>query len=241
MTKYIAYVRVSTKKQGRTGLGLTAQREIIKHNVGEPNIVKWYKDVHSGKNIEVLPNLQKAKEHAKKSGHVLVIAKTDRLRNTQQALDLVDEMTPEGVFFCNVGRNADKFTLTLFFAFAEKERLEISIRTKAALAVLKAKGVKLGPPVGWNIKKQIRKDRSIKAGRTRVCRTVMENKKSSDLALILKKDGKTYRYIADVLNRCGYRTRTGGKWHQSAVYNMLQRLEKFEKIMLEEKQLKNIL
>lgn len=71
-------------------------------------------------NIEALPQLQKAKDHARKEEAMLVIAKADRLRNTPQILDLVDEMSAEKVFFCNVGRNADKFTLTLFFAFADQ-------------------------------------------------------------------------------------------------------------------------
>ena len=115
--KYIAYIRVSTEKQGKSGLGLEAQKEIIKHYVDETDIVAWYEEVHSGKDLNMLPELQKAKEICLREGYTLVIAKTDRLRNLKQAISLVEEMGNQ-VYFCNVGRNADKFMLNLFFVFA---------------------------------------------------------------------------------------------------------------------------
>lgn len=227
MTKYIAYIRVSTERQGRSGLGLKAQREIILHNVSERDILCWYEEVQSGKDLHVLPVLNKAKEHAKREDAVLVLAKADRLRNTQHALNLVDEMTPERVFFCNVGRNADKFTLTLFFAFAEKERLEISIRTKAALAILKAKGIKLGPRSYKKLRKEKMKEIALKGAQAMREKALLDrnNILSYKFAITLRKKGKTYKDIADALNASGYCTMRGGKWLQGSVYNLIKRFQ----------------
>lgn len=210
-------------------MGLEAQKEIIKYNISSKNILKWYKDIKSGKNIDVLPELQKAVEHCKREKAILVIAKTDRLRNTQQALDLVDEMGPENVFFCNVGRNADKFTLTLFFAFAEKERLEISIRTKAALARLKAKGIKLGVythkqykrsgkvkvnPELPNLGAQSRKHQSLNHP---------GNVKAAARAMKLRVKGWTFSAIADELNEKNLLTMTGGSWNAGSIFKLIKR------------------
>ena len=225
--KYVAYIRVSTQKQGRSGLGLEAQKAIIEHNAGKDNIVAWYEEIHSGKNLLTLPILIKAKEYAKINGYVLILAKTDRLRNTQQALDLVDEMTPEQVLFCNVGRNADKFTLTLFFAFAEKERLEISIRTKAALAIKKAQGVKLGRPSSKIKKEQLaingRKGAYI---RKQIALNDYANLRAFSKAIILRKVGKTYKEIAEILSSLGYSTPYGKEWIGSSILRLLRMYDK---------------
>lgn len=225
--KYIAYTRVSSQKQGRSGLGLQAQKEIIKHNVGEENIIAWYEEVHSGKNLDSLPQLIIAKERAKKENYVLVIAKTDRLRNTQQALDLVDELKPEGVFFCNVGRNADKFLLTLFFAFAEKERLEISIRTKAAFAVLKAKGVKLGRPFKKKSEEKHLEIAKIGA-QARFLKSVNDPKNMAAfrVAIILRQKGFSYKKIANYLNAKGYLTPNNAKWREAGVLRLIKKYNK---------------
>lgn len=222
--KYIAYIRVSTSKQGHSGLGLEAQKEIIAHNVENENVEEWYVEVHSGKNLHRLPQLIAAKQKAKEKGYVLIIAKTDRLRNTQQALDLVDELTPQGVWFCNVGRNADKFMLTLFFAFAEKERLEISIRTKAALAVLKAKGIKLGRP---SKKKQRELARKGAAARFAAAINDSKNIAATNVALVLRQQGFTYEKIADYLNQNGYETPNCATWRKSSVYKLVNRYLKY--------------
>lgn len=223
--KYIAYIRVSSQKQGRSGLGLEAQKGIIIHNVGKENIVKWYEEVYTGKNLKNLPKLQEAITQAKKDKFVLIIAKTDRLRNTQQALDLVDELTPEGVFFCNVGRNADKFMLTLFFAFAEKERLEISIRTKAALAVLKSRGVKLGRPKAKKPPLCISK----LGAAARFLKSVQnpENAAASNVAALLRQQGCSYHKIALFLNEKDYATPNHSTWRAASVMRLLKKYLKF--------------
>ena len=148
MKKFVAWRRVSTKQQGASGHGLAAQKQIIEYFVqaegGE--LVADYSDVYTGKDLEGCTELQKAMARCREEGATLIIAKSDRFRNTVEALGIYDQM--EGnIFFCDLPKT-DKFTLTLFFALAEREALLVSIRTKQALAAKRAGGVKLGRPKG---------------------------------------------------------------------------------------------
>lgn len=141
MKKYISWRRVSTQKQGRSGLGLEAQQEIIRYFVEreQGEIIADYTEVYTGKDLQGCKELRKAMAHAKDVGAVLVIAKSDRFRNTQEALQIYEEMGEGNIMFCDLP-HTDKFTLTLFFALAEREALIVSIRTKQALAAKKARG-----------------------------------------------------------------------------------------------------
>lgn len=139
--QYISYRRVSTKKQGRSGLGLEAQQEIIRYFVEreQGEIIADYTEVYTGKDLQGCKELRKAMAHAKEVGAVLVIAKSDRFRNTQEALQIYDDMGEGNIMFCDLP-HTDKFTLTLFFALAEREALIISIRTKQAFRAKAARG-----------------------------------------------------------------------------------------------------
>ena len=139
--KYISWRRVSTLKQGRSGLGLEAQQEIIRYFVEreQGEIIADYTEVYTGKDLQGCKELRKAMAHAKEFGAVLVVAKSDRFRNTQEALQIYEEMGEGNIMFCDLP-HTDKFTLTLFFALAEREALIVSIRTKQALAAKKARG-----------------------------------------------------------------------------------------------------
>ena len=153
MKKFISWRRVSTMKQGASGLGLQAQKEIIEHFVKSEKgeLIADYHEVYTGKELSGCTELRKAMEQCKKEGATLIIAKTDRFRNTIEALQIYDEM--EGnIYFCDLP-HTDKFTLTLFFALAEREALIVSIRTKAALAAKKAQGYKLGNGKGVDLSK----------------------------------------------------------------------------------------
>ena len=153
MKKFISWRRVSTMKQGASGLGLAAQTEIIEHFVKaeKGELIADYHEVYTGKELSGCTELRKAMEQCKKEGATLIIAKTDRFRNTIEALQIYDEM--EGnIYFCDLP-HTDKFTLTLFFALAEREALIVSIRTKAALAAKKAQGFKLGNEKGIDLSK----------------------------------------------------------------------------------------
>lgn len=151
--KFISWRRVSTHKQGKSGLGLAAQEDIIKHFVASEKgeLIADYHEVYTGKELSGCTELRKAIEHCKREGAVLIIAKTDRFRNTVEALQIYNEM--EGnIYFCDLP-HTDKFTLTLFFALAEREALIVSIRTKAALAAKKAQGFSLGNKSGVDLSK----------------------------------------------------------------------------------------
>lgn len=143
--QFISWRRVSTFKQNRSGLGLEAQKEIIRYFVERDNgkLVADYSECYTGKELSGCKELRKAMQHAKNIGAVLVIAKSDRFRNCQEALGILDEMGEGHLEFCDLP-HSDRFTLTLFWALAEREALITSIRTKQALAVKKAQGCKFG-------------------------------------------------------------------------------------------------
>lgn len=141
MKKFISWRRVSTKKQGRSGLGLDAQQSLIDYFVERENgvLIADYVEVYTGTHLEGCVELQKAIDHCKESGAILVIAKSDRFRNTAEALQIYERLGDGNIYFCDLP-HTDKFTLTLFFALAEREALITSIRTKQALAAKKARG-----------------------------------------------------------------------------------------------------
>lgn len=139
MKKFISWRRVSTQKQSRSGLGIAAQKDIIDYFVKaeEGLLVADYEEAYTGTDLEGCKELQKAMAHCKEVGATLIIAKTDRFRSTIEALQIYDEMRGN-IYFCDLP-HTDKFTLTLFFALAEREALLVSIRTKQALNVIKEK------------------------------------------------------------------------------------------------------
>lgn len=224
MKKFISWRRVSTKKQGRSGLGLEAQQEIITYfvNAEQGVLIADYVEVYTGTDLTGCTELKKAMEHAKSEDAILIIAKTDRFRNTIDALRCYDMM--EGrIYFCDLP-NTDKFTLTLFFALAEREALMVSIRTKAALRVLKDKGKKLGAKGVENIK--MAQPASVAAKK--------ENAKTNDNNVFIKKyieafeqrnnvvlgrsNMALYQQLADELNQLGQKTQTGLEWTKERIY-----------------------
>src|SRR5579872_386025 len=150
--KFVAYLRVSTDRQGKSGLGLEAQREAVARylNGGGWKLVAEYVETESGKRND-RPKPKAALSHAKAMGATVVVAKLDRLsRNTRFLLDVIE--SGADVVFCDLPQippgPTGKFLLTQMASVAELERGLISERTKAALAAAKARGVKLGNPNG---------------------------------------------------------------------------------------------
>ena len=141
MKRYVSWRRVSTKKQGASGLGLEAQKGIIKYFIERDGgeLIADYEECYTGTDLEGCTELRKAIEHAKRENAVLIIAKTDRFRNTIEALQVYEKMGDGNIMFCDLP-HTDKFTLTLFFALAEREALIVSIRTKQALAAKRERG-----------------------------------------------------------------------------------------------------
>jgi DNA invertase Pin-like site-specific DNA recombinase len=145
--KFVSYLRVSTDKQGRSGLGLEAQRAAVESylNRGRWTLAAEYVETESGKRSD-RPKLKAAMNHAKAVGATLVIAKLDRLARN---LHFVTGLMESGIEFLAADNpHANRLTIHILAAVAEDEARRISERTKAALAAAKARGVKLGNPNG---------------------------------------------------------------------------------------------
>src|SRR5687768_11302048 len=150
MDRAVAYLRVSTQRQQRSGLGIEAQRAAIERfAVAEGlTIVSEYVEAETGKGADALdrrPQLAAALATAKAAKCAVVVSKLDRL---SRDVAFVSGLTAQRVPFivAELGRDADPFMLHLFAALAEKERRLISERTRAALQAKRAAGAKLGNP-----------------------------------------------------------------------------------------------
>lgn len=219
MKKFVSYRRVSTEKQGASGLGLEAQKSIIEYFVSRDGgeVVADYCEVHSGKDLTNCNELQKAIRKAKKEDAILVIAKTDRFRNVQQALQVLDEVGEGSIMFCDLP-HTDRFTLTLFFALAERERLITSLRTKQALKAKKEQGYKLGRPDASFSAEQV-----AKSVNTRKEKALTNDNNKRAWALIQSHLEKPLVELARMLNDNGFRTSAGGEWHGNQVARLIKR------------------
>lgn len=214
--KFVAYYRVSTDRQGVSGLGLDAQRHAVANHIGQAELVAEFTEVESGRKND-REQLAAAMATAKKAKAVLVIAKLDRLaRNVHFISGLLESGVP---FVCADMPEADRTFLQMMAVFAEWEARKISERTKAALAQVKAQGRKLGSPTpelgsaAGIAKLQAKADRYAE----RVGPVVRE--------IIAKTGAKTLRDIAEVLEARGIETPRGGcVWHASQVSNLLKRI-----------------
>jgi DNA invertase Pin-like site-specific DNA recombinase len=223
LTRLIAYERVSTARQGASGLGLEAQRQSIDGFAASrgAEVLARFTEVESGKNPN-RPDLTAAIQLARLTGATLVIAKLDRLsRNAAFLLALRDS----GVKFVAVDMpEANDLTVGIMALVAQAEREAISRRTKEALAVAKARGVKLGNPNGAEALR-----RAGKGGvALRATVTANANRFAADLAPvladILASGVMSLRTIASELNARGMMTRRGGSWQVSNARNLARRL-----------------
>lgn len=217
-SKYASYVRVSTASQGRSGLGLESQRSIIAHFY--PNIEHEFLEIRSAKNVEDRVVLQEAIKYCKENDCILVVAKVDRLtRNVEDGLKLLRELDNR-IAFCDLPGQPDKFTLTLFMAFAEREKMLISLRTREGLAKSKkAKGSRnpSGNRTAWGI------NHRESSAATRRMKAMMnpDREKARQLAIALK-DTTTLEGIAQKLNSSGFPTLSGyGVWSKGTVSRLL--------------------
>lgn len=212
--KYVSWRRVSTQKQGKSGLGLEAQEAIINYFVGEANgeLIADFHEVYTGKNLHGCVELQKAMEFAQKHNATLVVAKSDRFRNLEQALE-VYRLMDGNIYFCDVPMAEDKatykFMLSLSWSLAEREAAITSLRTKQALQAKKARGESIGNP-NASITSTMRNN-SIQS-RKNDARLNDNNRKAYKLSLLLRQQEKTYAEIARELNDGGYLTSNGKRW-----------------------------
>lgn len=222
----IAYYRVSTERQGRSGLGLEGQKAAVDRHVRAfgCELIAEYREVESAAkdSLENRPALRKAIAHAKRSQATLVIAKLDRLA---RSVYVTAELHRSGVDFvaCDMP-SANRMTVQFMAVVAEGEARAISDRTKAALGALKARGVALGshrPECAGNLKPD-----AAARGRALGARRASEKARSAygDLfeeLLAAQKAGKSLRQIAAALNAEGHTTRRGSPWTASQVSRVL--------------------
>ena len=219
MKPIIAYYRVSTERQGKSGLGLEAQREAITRFADANGFAPVGEEieVETGKGADTLdrrPKLKSALDLAKKHKCSIIVAKLDRLsRDVHFISGLMTKRVP--FIVAELGPEVDPFMLHIYAAVAEKERALISQRTKAALAAAKARGVKLGNP------------RLEEARAPRMRANAEEAARQAALALPVIKplyeQGLSLRAIARELVARGVPTARGGQWSAVQVSDILRR------------------
>lgn len=224
----IGYLRVSTQKQGKSGLGLEAQQAAIDAYAQQNGctIKRCYVEIETGK-IADRPELQKALAHAKMAKAMLVVAKLDRLSRNLNFTSAVMDSGAEFVACDNP--HANRLTLHILSAVAENEARAISERTKAALAAAKARGQLLGSarPGHWEGNEEARLQ-GAKAGAAvsaKVRAKLATEAYSHLLPEIerLRAEGKSLQAIADELNSQGHTTRRCKPWNPVQVSRVLER------------------
>lgn len=213
--RYTPYYRVSTQKQGSSGLGLEAQQAAVRAYVPNPaQLGTEFVEVESGKQNQ-RPQLLAAIAEARRTGATLLIAKLDRLsRNAGFIFALRDS----GVdFVCCDMPDANTLTVGLFAVIAQHERETISKRTKDALAAKKARGAQLGSPANFTPAVIAQGQAAMQAN----AREHQANRQATQLAELLRAKGQTLWQIAAKLNEAGYRTRRGKAFHATTVQRLL--------------------
>jgi DNA invertase Pin-like site-specific DNA recombinase len=218
--KFISYIRVSTDKQGKSGLGLEAQKKAIDDflNGGKWKVICEFVEIETGKNNERV-ELKKALKRCKTTGATLIIAKLDRLSRDSAFIGAIMKSDVEFIA-CDMP-TANKFTIHILAAVAEHEAEMISARTKAALAAAKARGQVLGNPRNLN---------KAAAAKGRIAGVKARQNKADEFAkdvlpIINEFRGMSLHKIAAELNDRKILTARGktGSWTASAVKNVLNR------------------
>jgi DNA invertase Pin-like site-specific DNA recombinase len=224
MRPLIAYVRVSTSKQGKSGLGIEAQQEALSRFADAEgyDLLRMFAEVETGKGSDALerrPQLAAALAEARRKRCSIGVAKLDRLsRDVHFISGLMTHRVPFVV--AELGSDVDPFILHLFAALAEKERALISVRTKAALAAAKARGVTLGNP-------RLTETRQAAHKAAAVANEAAADQHAANVLPIIRQikraGATTLREIANALNERGVSTARGGQWHATTVSNVLAR------------------
>jgi DNA invertase Pin-like site-specific DNA recombinase len=224
--KAVAYIRVSSREQGKSGLGLEAQRAAIKVFASREGIevTRWFSEVESAKRVSDTlakrPQLADALRTARLLCGPVLVSKLDRL---SRDVHFISGLMAEKVEFVvtELGRQSDPFILHLYAALAEKERALISERTKAGLAAAKKRGTILGNP-NW-LRGGSGGGRS--DGSNVAAAAAKARQRAQDLRPLYtaaKAEGAvTYQAVADYLNKTGVTTLRGKRWYPASV----QRLE----------------
>jgi DNA invertase Pin-like site-specific DNA recombinase len=220
--KFVSYLRVSTARQGASGLGLDAQRKAVADHVGRTGglLLAEYVEVETGKRAD-RPKLQAALAQCRATGATLIVAKLDRLaRNAAFLLGLRDS----GVeFVCCDNPHANRLTIGVLALVAEEEARAISARTKAALAAAKARGRVLGNPNGAAALRRAGRGNTAGVAALRKIADEHAARVAPMVAAIRAEGIASYNGIARALNERGASAPRGGRWTARSVANMLAR------------------
>jgi DNA invertase Pin-like site-specific DNA recombinase len=220
--KFVTYFRVSTAKQGQSGLGLDAQKEAVQQylNGGRWEVIGEFIEVETGKGSDALekrPQLREALAVCKKQKARLLIAKLDRLaRNVHFVSGLMESKVS---FVALDIPEANDLTIHIMAAFAQHEAQRISERTKAALAASKARGTKLGAAGPANLKRNVEERVQASKAFAEKLRPVLAGYKDA---------GLTQEQQVSALNELEIKTPRGSKWTRMALHRVIQRLKEVD-------------
>lgn len=227
MRKYVAYFRVSTLEQGRSGLGLESQKTMVENFVlqNRGTLIGSYTEIETGTNKKKRIEIFKAIDFAKRNDAVLVIAKIDRLaRNVY----FVSSLMEAGVQFvaCDLPE-ATNFTIHLYAALGEMEAKLISERTKNALAIKKKQGFRLGTPENLTNEAKMK---GVEANRAKA-RSNQNNIQATKLTVEYREQGKSYDWIALGLNELKVFTAQGKLHNSTSVHRLFSRYLETKKVL----------
>ena len=215
-TRYIAYYRVSTTRQGADGHGIAGQQDAVKAYLQgrDHDLVESFIEVESGRNSE-RPRLGEALALARKLKAILVIAKLDRLA---RSVSFIANLMDSNVEFiaCDMPA-ANRLTLHIMAAVGEAEARMISERTIAALQAAKARGIRLGNPINLPDAQAAGHQTMIEEADAHA------NKVITSIKDIVRNGTSSVHKIASQMNERGVRTRRGGQWHGTSILNTVRR------------------
>ena len=220
-SKYVAYLRVSTQRQGFSGLGLDAQREIIRNYLHDTTPILEYVEVESGRKTDKeRPQLKEALLQCRAYGAKLIVAKLDRLARNVSFLSALLDSDVE-IVFCDFP-SANKMVLNILASISQYEAELISTRTRQALAAKKARESKLGNPEHLLDKHETAIANSNKTNRKKANDNPNNKRAVAMLKVLVEKD-MTLKEMTDELNREGFVTSKGYEFRPSQVYVLLKR------------------
>jgi DNA invertase Pin-like site-specific DNA recombinase len=222
--RFVAYFRVSTDRQGQSGLGLAGQRAaVLDHLRAGGELVAEYTEIETGKkdSLENRPELRRALKHAKRSRATLIVAKFDRLTRSVAVTSMLHTANVD--FTCCDNPHANRLTIQILAAVAEDEARRISERTKAALQAYKAKGGVLGASrvESRNLTPEARQRGAVASLAVRRAATSDLYEDLSGELHALRSAGHSLREIAKRMNESGQATRRGRPWGPSQVARAL--------------------
>lgn len=217
--QYVAYLRVSTQKQGYSGLGLDAQRGIIQKYLCGKTPIAEYIEIESGRKKE-RSKLKEALTLCRKDGATLIVARQDRLARSVSFLSNLLESDVD-IVFCDFPQ-ANKMMLHILSAISQYEAELIATRTKSALQAKKARGFRLG-----NLEHLMEKHEQAVQNSIRTCKEKADNNPNNKRAIAilrtLAKEEHTLQEMTDILNKEGFVTSQGCSFSKSTVYKLIKR------------------